>query len=114
MYWTDGGNVAALRYMDWKATFLRQDAHGFHVWVEPFTALRAPMLTNLRMDPFERAHHEAIDYGHWFIDHMFTIVPAGAYVAQWMQSFKEFPPRQEPGSFSLDKVMKAVMSPQKN
>ena len=72
------------------------------------------MLTNLRMDPFERAHYEATDYGHWFMERMFMIVPAGAYVAQWMQSFKEFPPRQEPGSFSLDKVMKAVMSGQKN
>jgi arylsulfatase len=114
LYWTDGGNVAALRYNNWKATFLRQDAHGMHVWLEPFTELRAPMLTNLRMDPFERAHYEAIDYGHWFIDRMFMIVPAGAYVAEWMQSFKEFPPRQEPGSFSLDKVMKGIMNAQKN
>ena len=55
LYWTDDGNVAALRYGNWKATFLRQDAHGMKVWQEPFEALRAPMLTNLRMDPFELA-----------------------------------------------------------
>jgi arylsulfatase A-like enzyme len=114
LYWTDGGNVAALRYGNWKATFLRQDAHGLHVWLEPFTELRAPMITNLRMDPFERAHYEAIDYDHWFMDRMFMIVPAGAYVAQWMQSFKEFPPRQEPGTFSLDKVMKAITNAKNN
>jgi len=114
LYWTDGGSVAALRYMNWKATFLRQDAHGLHVWIEPFTELRAPMITNLRMDPFERAHYEAIGYNQWFMERMFMIVPAGAYVSQWLQSFKDFPPRQEPGSFSLDKVMKKVMSSQNN
>ncbi len=114
IYWTDGGSVAALRHNNWKATFLRQDAHGLHVWMEPFTELRAPMLTNLRMDPFERAHYEAMDYNRWFIEHMFMIVPSGAYVGQWMQSFKDFPPRQKPGSFSLDKVMQAIMSAQKN
>jgi hypothetical protein len=55
IYWTDDGSVAALRYGNWKATFLRQEAHGLHVWQEPFKVLRAPMLTNLRMDPFELA-----------------------------------------------------------
>jgi arylsulfatase A-like enzyme len=108
IYWTDDGSVAALRYGPWKATFLRQDAHGLHVWQEPFVPLRAPMLTNLRMDPFELAHEIGMDYGRWFAEHMFMIAPAGAYVAQWLQSFKEFPPRQKPGSFNLDRVMEAV------
>lgn len=108
IYWTDDGSVAALRYGNWKATFLRQDAHGMHVWLEPFKALRAPMLTNLRMDPFELAHEIGMDYDRWFLEHMFMIAPAGAYVAKWLQSFKEFPPRQKPGSFNLDNVMEAV------
>jgi len=108
IYWTDDGNVAALRYGNWKATFLRQDAHGMHVWLEPFKALRAPMLTNLRMDPFELAHEIGMDYDRWFLEHMFMIAPAGAYVAKWLQSFREFPPRQKPGSFNLDNVMEAV------
>ncbi len=110
IYWTDDGSVAALRYDDWKATFLRQDAHGLSVWQEPFVKLRAPMLTNLRMDPFELAHDIGMDYDRWFIDHMFMIAPAGAIVGQWLQSFREFPPRQKPGSFNLDNVMEAVMS----
>jgi arylsulfatase len=110
IYWTDDGSVAALRYDDWKATFLRQDAHGLHVWQEPFVALRAPMITNLRMDPFELAHEIGMDYGRWFAEHMFVIAPAGAYVGQWLQSFREFPPRQKPGSFNLDRVMEAVTS----
>jgi arylsulfatase len=110
IYWTDDGSVAALRYGNWKATFLRQDAHGLHVWQEPFVALRAPMLTNLRMDPFELAHEIGMDYERWFAEHMYMIAPAAGFVGQWLQSFKEFPPRQKPGSFNLDRVMEAVMS----
>lgn len=113
IYWTDDGSVAAMRYGAWKITFLRQDADGLKVWQEPFTPLRAPMLTNLRMDPFERAEEEnAMGYQRWYMDRMFMIAPAGAYVAQWLQSFKEFPPRQKPGSFNLDRVMEAVSQPQ--
>ncbi len=108
LYWTDGGSVAALRYNDWKATFLRQDAHGLNVWLEPFTEMRAPMLTNLRMDPFERAHYEGMDYNRWFIEHMYMVVPAAGYVGQWIQSFRDFPPRQKPGKFNLDDVMESV------
>lgn len=108
IYWTDDGSVAALRYGNWKATFLRQDAHGMHVWLEPFTVLRAPLLTNLRMDPFELAHEIGMDYDRWFLEHMFMIAPAGAYVGKWLQSFKDYPPRQKPGSFNLEAVMEAV------
>ena len=76
---------------------------------EPFTPLRAPKVTNLRMDPFERAEEEnAMGYQRWYMDRMFVIAPAGAYVGQWLQSFREFPPRQKPGSFNLDRVMEAV------
>jgi arylsulfatase A-like enzyme len=110
LYWTDDGNVAALRYNNWKITFLRQDAHGIAVWENPYTTLRAPMITNLRMDPLERASYESIDYPHWWVDHMFILAPAGAYVGEWLKSFKEFPPRQKPGSFSLDRVLEAVTS----
>lgn len=110
IYWTDDGNVAALRYGNWKATFLKQNAHGMHVWQRPFEELRAPTLTNIRMDPFELAQDIGMDYDRWYLEHMFMIAPAGAYVAQWLQSFREFPPRQKPGSFNLDRVMEAVTS----
>jgi arylsulfatase len=111
IYWTDDGSVAALRYDNWKVTFLEQPAEGLKVWQEPFTPLRAPKLTNLRMDPFERAEEEnAMGYQRWYMEHMFAIAPAGAYVGRWLQSFKEFPPRQKPGSFNLDRVMESVMS----
>jgi arylsulfatase A-like enzyme len=108
IYWTDDGSVAALRYGDWKASFLKQNGHGFHVWIQPFEVLRAPLLTNLRSDPFELAQDIGMDYQRWFLEHMFMIAPAGAYVAQWLQSFREFPPRQKPGSFNLENVMESV------
>jgi arylsulfatase len=110
IYWTDDGSVAALRYDAWKITYLRQNGHGLAVWQEPFEVLRAPMLTNLRMDPFELAHEIGMDYGRWFVEHMFVMAPATAYVAKWLQSFREFPPRQKPGSFNLDRVVEAMTS----
>src|SRR5271169_3289097 len=69
IYWTDDGSVAALRYYNWKITFLKQEALGLKVWQEPFTVLRAPLITNLRMDPFERAEEEnAMGYQRWYMD----------------------------------------------
>jgi len=106
IYWTDDGDVAALRYDDWKVTFLQQNAEGLDVWAQPFEVLRAPNLTNLRMDPFERAREEnAMGFQRWYLEHMFAIAPAAAYVGNWLQSFQDFPPRQKPGSFNLSNVM---------
>ena len=70
-------------------------------------------LTNLRMDPFERAEMRAWTTSAGIVEHMFVIAPAAAYVGQWLQSFREFPPRQKPGSFNLDRVMEAVIAQQK-
>jgi arylsulfatase len=72
--------------------------------------LRFPKLFNLRTDPFETADHESIDYGRWRAERAYVMVPAQAYVAQWLSSFKEYPPRQKPGSFSLDQVMDQLTS----
>ncbi len=109
IYWTDDGSVAALRYENWKIGFLRQSAIGLDVWTRPFEVLRAPSLVNLRMDPFERAEREhAIGFQRWYLERMFVFAPAGAFVGKWLQSFIEFPPRQKPGSFNLDRVMETV------
>lgn len=94
---------------------LRPSAPTGMIWIDPFTELRAPLLTNLLMDPFERAEHENyMGYQQFFVEHMFMFAPAGAYVARWLQSFKEFPPRQKPGSFNLERVMEAVTAPAGN
>jgi arylsulfatase len=113
IYWTDDGSVAALRYRDYKIMFLKQNAVGLRAWQQPFEVLRAPLLTNLRMDPFERAESENTEgYQTWYIQHMFAFAPAAAYVGEFLQTFREFPPRMKPGSFSLDRVMEAVTKPQ--
>jgi len=104
LYWTDDADLAALRYGQWKLHFLEQRGHSFDVWQEPFVRLRLPKLFTLRGDPFERGDHEGIDYPRWRLERAFALVPAQAYVANWMSSFKEFPPRQKPASFSLDRV----------
>ncbi|SNT09651.1 arylsulfatase [Tropicimonas sediminicola] len=109
IYWTDDGEPAALRYDNWKITFLEQAGEGLEVWQEPFKVLRAPLLANLRMDPFERAREEnAMGFQRWYLEHMFVIAPAAAYVGQWLQSFEQFPPRQKPGSFNLSAVMEQI------
>lgn len=75
--------MAALRYGPCKVTFLRQDAHGLHAWQKPFVQLRAPMFTNVRMDPSELAHGIGMDHEHGYDEHMFLIASAGAYVGGW-------------------------------
>ena len=110
LYWTDGGDLAALRYGQWKLHFLEQRAHGFDVWEEPFVQLRLPKLFTVRGDPFERADEEGIGYDTWRLERAFALVPAQAFVANWLQSFKEFPPRQKAATFGIDQVMDQLTS----
>ena len=88
-----------------------QKAHGAEVWREPFTTLRAPKIFNLRSDPFEKGDVVGMDYSRWRIDRLFLLVPAQQYVGRFLASFKEFPPSQKAGSFSLDKVMETLSAP---
>ena len=108
-YFTDDGNLSALRMGDWKMVFSEQRAHGLDVWSEPFTPLRVPRLINLRQDPFERAPIEAMDYDRWFAEHLFMIYPAQAEVARFLNSFREYPQRQRPASFSIDQIVEQFM-----
>jgi arylsulfatase A-like enzyme len=103
-YFTDDGDLAALRYDQWKIHFMIQEHHGLEVWERGFTTLRLPQLYNLRSDPFERAH-ESFDYGRWRVEHAFALVPAQAFVGQFLETFRDFPPRQAPGSFGLGDAM---------
>src|SRR5262249_54760150 len=104
-YWTDDGNIAGVRYDQWKIVFMEQRAHGLDVWEEPLVELRLPKIFNLRSDPFELADHQAGDYDHWRVDHLFVLVPVQAFVAQHLATYKDYPPRQKPGTFSLDQVL---------
>lgn len=104
-YVNDDGQLVALRYNDWKLVFLEQRAKTLQCWAEPFVELRVPKIFNLRRDPFERADENSNTYWDWVLDHAFLLVPAQAYVAEHLQSLAEFPPRQKPASFNLERVM---------
>ncbi|MBI4962404.1 MAG: arylsulfatase [Desulfomonile tiedjei] len=108
LYWNDDGKLVALRYNRWKLVFSEQRSHGLGVWEQPFVDLRLPAIYDLRADPFERANQESIGYAAWRVERLYLLVPAQAYIANWLASFKEFPPRQKPASFNLDQVMQQI------
>jgi len=81
------------------------------VWMEPFVPLRVPLILNLRRDPYERAPITSNTYFDWMIDRAFMLVPAQAYVGDFLETFQEFPPRQKAASFSLQKVMEKMQNP---
>jgi arylsulfatase len=107
-YFTDDGQLSALRYGDWKLMFSEQRAHGVEVWQEPLVTLRLPKVFNLRQDPFERADHETFGYTKWRFERLFVLGPGAAYVGEFLGTFKAFPPRQKPGSFNLDRVLESL------
>ncbi len=105
-YFTDDGDMSALRYKDWKVIFLEQRAEAtFQAWREPFVALRVPLLVNLRRDPYERGMITSNTYDDWFLERVYLLLPAQAYVGKFLQTFKDYPPRQKAASFNLDQVM---------
>ncbi|HCB06861.1 MAG TPA: arylsulfatase, partial [Nocardioides bacterium] len=108
-YVSDDGDLTAMRYDNWKFVFLEQRATGtLQIWQEPFTELRFPKLFNLRTDPYERADITSNTYYDWVLDHIFLFVPAQTYVARMLQTLAEFPPRQEPASFNLERVLEKL------
>jgi arylsulfatase A-like enzyme len=108
-YFSDDGDLLALRYDNWKLVFMEQRQTGtLQIWLEPFTALRAPKLFNLRTDPFERADVTSNTYWDWFMDHIYLVVPAQSIVGDFLGTFQEFPPRQKAASFTIDQVMEKL------
>ncbi|MEN8108693.1 MAG: sulfatase-like hydrolase/transferase, partial [Pseudomonadota bacterium] len=111
-YFSDDGDLTALRYQDWKLIFMEQRAEAtFQAWREPFIPLRIPLLENLRRDPYERGLVTSNTYDDWFLDRAYMLVPAQAYVAKFLATFKDYPPRQKAASFSLDQVMEKLSPP---
>ena len=114
-YFSDDGDLTALRYQDWKLIFMEQRATGtLKLWANPFTPLRIPLIFNLRRDPYERAQLTSNTYYDWLLDRAYLLVPAQAYVGEFLTTFKEFPQRQKAASFSLDKVMEELTVPTSN
>ncbi len=108
IYVNDDGHVVAMRYNAWKAVFLENRGQAFGVWREPFTELRVPLLFHLRRDPFERAQHNSNTYNDWFLSRAYVLVPMQQVVGKFLQTLKEYPPSQTPGSFNLEKVQQQI------
>ncbi|MEM7434784.1 MAG: arylsulfatase [Myxococcota bacterium] len=114
-YFSDDGDLTALRWKDWKAVFMEQRAKGtLQVWAEPFTRLRVPKIFNLRRDPYERGDITSNTYWDWVLDHAYMLYGAQDIVGQFLATFKEFPPRQKAASFTIDDVLGELQAPQTN
>lgn len=111
-YFSDDGDLTALRYNDWKVIFMEQRSPGtLAVWGEPFVPMRIPYLFNLRRDPYEFATVTSNTYWDWYLDHAFLLLPAAGYVGDFLMTFKDYPPRMKAASFNLDNVMDQLTTP---
>ncbi|HEX3547164.1 MAG TPA: arylsulfatase [Mycobacterium sp.] len=109
IYFSDDGDVLGIRFDNWKVVFMEQRCEGtLKIWAEPFTPLRAPKIFNLRTDPFECADVTSNTYYDWMLDHIFLAFYAGAIVTQFLETFKEFPPRQEAASFTINHAVQKL------
>src|SRR5450631_464409 len=110
-YFSDDGELMAVRAGDWKLHFAVQRATSTNVWGEPLVKLRLPLIFNLRRDPFERADFNSNVYWDWVMDHVPQLYMVQALVAQQIAGFIAYPPRQKPASFNLDQVLAQVSKP---
>jgi arylsulfatase len=111
LYFSDDGELMAVRSGDYKMVFSPQRAFQMNVWAEPLVKLRLPHVFHLRRDPFERADFNSNTYWDWLVDHAFMLYEVQALVAEHLQSFIKFPPRQKPASFNLDEVLAQAQKP---
>jgi arylsulfatase len=108
-YFNDDGVLVAFRHDNWKAVFCEQKhPGGFAVWYEPFTCLRIPKLYNLRMDPYERADIVSDQYDKWRVDNAYLMGWMVIHAAGFLETFVEYPPSQEPASFTIDAIARDV------
>jgi arylsulfatase len=111
VYFSDDGELMAVRIGDWKLQFAVQRAFQMNVWAEPLVKLRVPHIFSLRRDPFERADFNSNTYWDWMVDHAPLLYACQAVVAQQISGFAKFPPRQKPASFNLDEVLAQASKP---
>ena len=109
VYFSDDGDLLALRFDNWKLVFMEQRCPGtLQVWAEPFVTLRVPKMFNLRMDPFERADTTSNTYWDWMLDNAFLVLAAQTLIGRFLATFVEYPPRQEAASFTIDQAMERL------
>jgi len=71
-------------------------------------ATRSPKPYNLRTDPFERADTTSNTYYDWFLSKSYMVGAAGAIVEEFLQTFKDYPPRQRAATFTIDQVLEKM------
>ena len=84
----EGATLQAVRYNDWKVHFVVQNKG----WFGPKEKLGAPLLFNLRRDPYERAVEEG-NYQHFLEHKMWAFGPAKRIVEGHLATFEAFPSR---------------------
>ena len=104
-YFSDDGLLVGTRVKDWKVVYAEQRAKQFQVWREPFVRLRIPKLFNLRRDPFERADTDSNTYNTWWENNSAWIFYGSTKALNFAQTFREYPSRQPPNSFTVDGVV---------
>ena len=102
--------LEALRYGQWKIHFRLSPEN---IWDRGPIKKVFPLLVNLRSDPFEEGL-DAMAYKKWMFEHIFVLVPAQGFVAQFLSTFREYPPRQKPGTFGMEQVMEQIMNSKQN
>lgn len=109
IYFSDDGDLVALRFDNWKVVFMEQRVPGtLQVWMDPFIPLRIPKLYNLRTDPFERADITSNNYWEWYTHTAYLALSAQAIVSEFLETFKDFPPRQKAATFTIDQAMQKM------
>ena len=109
IYFNDDGDLVAVRFDNWKVVFAEQRAEGtLRLWAEPFVPLRVPKIFNLRTDPYERADVTSNTYYDWLISHAYIALAATVIVTPFLETFKEFPPRQKAASFTIDQALEKM------
>jgi len=109
LYFSDDGDLMALRYNNWKVHFMVQDQQGtLEIWQREFRGLRMPYMFNLRTDPYEFATITSNTYWDWVIDHAWILYPMADVIGPFLQSFEEYPPVQKPGSFTVGEAFKSL------
>lgn len=105
-YSDDDGLLVGLREGDYKYVFAEQRLQGtLGVWAEPFTKLRLNKIFNLMQDPFERADITSNTFWDWQLNHVGSAYGMIQDVVAFAETFKEFPPRSIPPSFSPYTIM---------
>ncbi|NYF50559.1 arylsulfatase [Tunturiibacter gelidoferens] len=106
-YFSNTADLMAMRYDQWKVSFKTIKGNLFTGEAQ---STQAPIVTNLRQDPWERYQDESMNYGKWWGDKLWTMVPATVIVSQFLETFKEYPPSQKSGGLTVTQFLEAVQN----